>query len=142
MNNDLDRPGWADDEHHHYRRFRAEHERQLDAEYDAWRRSRFDNDFAQWRAQREVGTVPPAPNHDGPLRSLGRAISEVVTGTRAPDTSALPATEGRADLHDAGSQRAATATASYTAGTRPAAGGEQDPELARRAQGDRFFERA
>jgi hypothetical protein len=71
-----------DDHHHHYQRFRADHERQLDEDYAAYRRHRFASEFEQWRNGRQEA---PAPREEGPLKSLGRAVSETLTGTREPD---------------------------------------------------------
>jgi hypothetical protein len=75
-------PVYHDEDHHHFRRLRDEHARQLDEDYAAWRRERFGNEFEQWRQAREDQV---APRHEGPLHSLGRAISETVTGSREPD---------------------------------------------------------
>jgi hypothetical protein len=67
---------------HHYDRLRAEHARQMDEDYQAWRRERFAGDFETWRGEQRQ---PVAPEHEGWLRGLGRAIGETVTGTREPD---------------------------------------------------------
>jgi hypothetical protein len=96
----------------HYEQLRREHERQLDEDYQAWRRHRFSSDFQTWRdARRE----PVAPSREGPLHSLGRAIGETVTGTQPPD---LDEVRDRPEPHD-----------------RPT-----EEEV--RAKTDRFFERA
>lgn len=71
------------DEHHpHYQQLRREHERQLDDDYAAWRRERFSGDFERWRQGRQESI---AQRDEGPLESLGRAISDTVTGSRDPD---------------------------------------------------------
>jgi hypothetical protein len=75
-------PVYHDEDHHHFHRLREEHARQLDADYEAWRRHRFGSEFEQWRQAREDQV---APRHEGALHSLGRAISETVTGSREPD---------------------------------------------------------
>jgi hypothetical protein len=89
---------WPDDSPHpddwHYRQLRSEHERQLDDDYQAWRRHRFSRDFEDWRNSRQQTSEPIAPEHERPLQSLGRAISDTVTGALAPDlgsTAAWPA---------------------------------------------------
>ena len=66
------------DEHFsHYQQFRREHERRLDEDYAAWRQQRFQNEFGSWRGTQQ----PPAGRHDpGILQSLGRAVSEAITG--------------------------------------------------------------
>lgn len=78
-------PVYHDEFHHHYQQLRREHERQLDEDYQAWRRHRFGDEFNHWRRSRQE---PAAPRDDGPLQSLGRAVSETVTGAddehRAP----------------------------------------------------------
>ncbi len=74
-------PAYHDEHHHHYQQFRREHERQLDEDYAAWRQHRFGREFGQWRSGRSSGEAPP---QEGPLKSLGRAISETVTGSQAP----------------------------------------------------------
>lgn len=107
-----DRPGH--DEHHHYQRFRADHERQLDEDYAAYRQHRFRSDFESWRQGRQ-DTI--APEHEGAVRSFGRAVSETVTGTRDPDLRDLGT--------DTGTPR----------------DGVPD-ELEQRAETQRFFERA
>lgn len=75
-------PVYHDEEHHHYQRLREEHARQLDEDYGAWRRHRFSHEFEQWRQGRRDQV---APRDEGPLQSLGRAISETVGGSRNPD---------------------------------------------------------
>lgn len=68
----------------HYRRYREEHARRLDADYAEWRRRR--------DAERASGAPPqqPAEAHDaGPLESLGRAIGEVVTGPASTEDDQL-----------------------------------------------------
>jgi hypothetical protein len=79
-------PVFHDEHHHHYQQFRRDHERQLDEDYAAWRRHRFGSEFEQWRGARQD---PPAPRHESALQSLGRAISDTVTGTREPDLDEL-----------------------------------------------------
>jgi hypothetical protein len=76
-------PPWhPDDEHHeHWPRLRDEHARRLDEEYALWRREHFADEFERWRAARQEVI---APEHEGALRSWGRAVSEVVTGSRDP----------------------------------------------------------
>jgi hypothetical protein len=83
-------PVYHDEHHQHFQRLRDEHARQLDEDYAAWRRHRFDNEFGQWRRSRQGQAQPQdqdelAPRREGPLHSLGRAISETVTGSREPD---------------------------------------------------------
>ena len=75
-------PIYHDEHHHHFRQLREEHARQLDEDYAAWRRERFGHEFGQWRQARQDEV---APRGESPLRSLGRAISETVTGSREPD---------------------------------------------------------
>ncbi len=77
----------------HYHQLRSEHERQLDDDYQAWRQHRFSRDFEDWRNSRQQTTEPIAPEHERPLQSLGRAVSDTVTGALAPDlgTAVWPA---------------------------------------------------
>jgi hypothetical protein len=86
-----------DEHHHHYRRLRAEHERQLDEDYAAYRRHRFTSEFERWRNGRQE-TI--APRDDSPLESLGRAVSETVTGTQDPDLHTDTAGSRHAAAHD------------------------------------------
>jgi hypothetical protein len=79
-------PVYHDEHHHHYQQFRREHERQLDEDYAAWRRQHPGGDFNDWRAQRQESV---AQRDEGPLESLGRAISDTVTGTKQPDLERL-----------------------------------------------------
>ena len=62
----------------HFSRYRREHAQRLDAEYRAWLEQRRS-------AGRPDAAKPPATSHasreQGPLESLGRAISETVTGS-------------------------------------------------------------
>lgn len=76
-----------DDEH--YRRFRDDHARGLDDQYRQWRAQNADARFDDFRRSRDpLGQRDPvAPEHEGAMRSLGRAVSETVTGTRTPDLS-------------------------------------------------------
>jgi hypothetical protein len=80
-------PAWHD-EHAHYRQLRDEHARQLDSDYEAWRRHRFATEFERWRG---LETQRAAPEHEGALQGFGRAIAETVSGsgTRAPDMDEL-----------------------------------------------------
>lgn len=71
-----------DEHHHHYQRLRDEHARQMDEDYQAWRRHRFSGDFETWRGEQQE---PLAPRREGPLESLGRAVGETVIGTEDPD---------------------------------------------------------
>jgi len=84
--NDVSTDGRAhaghDEHHHHYQRLRAEHERQLDEDYAAYRQHRFGSEFERWRNGRQEAM---APRDEGALHSLGRAISETVTGSQEPD---------------------------------------------------------
>jgi hypothetical protein len=89
---DRSRPEWRlapEDEHAHYRRFREEHARRLDEEYRQWCRQRFSGDFEAFRRSRPADPLaqrePLAPRREGALHSLGRAVSETVTGSRTPD---------------------------------------------------------
>jgi hypothetical protein len=89
-----------DDEHSHYRRFREEHARQLDEEYQQWCRQRFSGDFEDFRRSRTsrgsdpLGRRDPlAPRDEGPMQSLGRAVSETVAGTRQPELEERKETE-------------------------------------------------
>ncbi len=62
----------------HFSRYRAEHARRLDADYRAWleeRRSASQRDAAPSSATTDE------PRDESPLESLGRAVSETVTGT-------------------------------------------------------------
>lgn len=111
--------GWHDDDH--YRRLREEHARGLDEDYAHWRRERFQQDFGRWRAGRQETL---APEHESPLRSLGRAISETITGSRDPSPSALDRAASETDRPD-----------------RPADAGMQR-ELDQRVKTSRFYERA
>jgi hypothetical protein len=111
-------PGWHDE--HHYRQFRDAHARSLDDEYAAWRRERFTQDFGRWRDERQE-TV--APEHESPLRSFGRAISETVTGSRDPSPGALDS------------------TARDTSSDRPFDGGTER-EADQRVKSQAFFERS
>ena len=61
----------------HFSRYRAEHARRLDADYRAWLDER--------RSASHPDASPPAATTDesrdeSPLESLGRAVSETVTG--------------------------------------------------------------
>ena len=61
----------------HFSRYRAEHARRLDADYRAWleqRRSASHRDAAASSATTDE------PRDESPLESLGRAVSEAVTG--------------------------------------------------------------
>ena len=61
----------------HFSRYRAEHARRLDADYRAWleeRRSTSHRDAAASSAKTDE------PRNESPLESLGRAVSETVTG--------------------------------------------------------------
>lgn len=89
-----------DDEHSHYRQFREEHARQLDEEYRQWCRQRFSGDFEDFRRSRSTRTSDPlgrrdplAPREEGAMHSLGRAVSETVTGTRPPELEERKDTE-------------------------------------------------
>jgi len=96
-------PAHHDEHHAHFERYRREHEQRLDDDYASFRQQRFASEFEHWRNGRR-DTV--APEHEGPLRSFGRAISEAVTGSRDPDLDALA---GRGDRpQDDGTQREAT----------------------------------
>lgn len=62
----------------HFSRYRAEHAQRLDADYRAWLEER--------RAASRGEAAQPAPDgresrDEGPLESLGRAVSETVNGT-------------------------------------------------------------
>ncbi len=93
-----------DDDHHgHYQQFRQEHERTLDDDYAAYRRHRFASEFEGWRTGRQERI---APEHESPLRSFGRAISETVTGARDPSPDAVADAADRP--LDGGTQREAT----------------------------------
>lgn len=103
-----------DEHHHHYRQFRQEHERQLDEDYQAWRRHRFQSDFEGWRQQR--GSSPPGQGHggaprqdagrsEGMLQGLGRAITEVVTGPREPGYEGRGGYNERDQAFDGGTER-------------------------------------
>ena len=63
----------------HFSRYRAEHTRRLDADYRAWLEERR-------AASRGDTATQPRPDaresrNESPLESLGRAVSETVTGT-------------------------------------------------------------
>jgi hypothetical protein len=93
-----------DDSHAHYHRFREEHGRRLDDEYAQWRSQRSDAHFDEFRRSRDpLGQRDPlAPPREGGLRSLGRAISETVTGTRTPDLNERVRAQPYADDDAAG----------------------------------------
>jgi hypothetical protein len=85
-------PEWRlapEDEHAHYRHFREEHASRLDEEYRQWRSQRFSGSFEDFRSSRTSDPLGQrdalAPRREGALHSLGRAVSETVTGTRTPD---------------------------------------------------------
>jgi hypothetical protein len=85
-------PEWRlapEDEHAHYRHFREEHASRLDEEYRQWRSQRFSGSFEDFRRSRTSDPLGQrdalAPRREGALHSLGRAVSETVTGTRTPD---------------------------------------------------------
>lgn len=68
--------GGMQDDDLHYRRFRDEHQRALDDDYRAWRQHR----AAAAPPHADAG---PEARDDSPLRSLGRAVSDAVTGSEA-----------------------------------------------------------
>ena len=72
-------PYHEDDDH--YRRYRAEMERRLDADWRAL------------RASRAPGNAPLAPRRENPLESMGRAVAEVFTAPE-PDPSQHPPPPG------------------------------------------------
>ena len=69
----------------HFSRYRREHAQRLDAEYRAWLEQRRG-------AGRPDAANPSAAGHSsreqGPLESLGRAVSETVTGSLPPGGTA------------------------------------------------------
>jgi hypothetical protein len=89
MDSERSGPFQPEDEHWHYRRFREEHARQLDDEYQQWRSQRTSGSFDEFRRTRSSDPLGQrdalAPRREGALQSLGRAVSETVTGTRQPD---------------------------------------------------------
>jgi len=73
----------------HFTRYRREHAQRLDAEYREW--------LAQRRGQPDAANTAPdhAPRGEGPLESLGRAVSESVRGAIPADGSPTHAARGR-----------------------------------------------
>jgi len=62
----------------HYRRYRAEMERRLDADWRALQESR------------AAGNAPLAPRHENALESMGRAVAEVFTAPEPDPTLHRP----------------------------------------------------
>jgi len=62
----------------HYRRYRAEMERRLDADWRALQESR------------AAGSAPLAPRHENALESMGRAVAEVFTAPEPDPTLHRP----------------------------------------------------
>ena len=120
---DVGRGGHHDEHHHHYQRFREEHARQLDDDYQAWcedcaRRdgqssprgrqdSRRDDDRTHQDDQRGAPSADEGRSEDrseGVLQGWGRAITEVVTGPREPDHDQRVGYNERDQAFDGGSQ--------------------------------------